>query len=230
MNSQSLLQSISTLTPHSGVLLIRSFLLFQGPSCVSNVVVAVEKLSLYEPKEENMKDMRFGVYYCDFFTRGTSFHVPTLLYNQDGNWIFVWPNLENWKFILYSSLLIDFLLWRHATSVWRQNNEVHCTQGRICTRSWKTTSISPRCANQLTAFVGVSRNDARLPPLQGALFVLSRNMHKVYYENINKKKKKNSTEYETSVVCDVEMCMREENKQKLAKQLREEQDQLSTTC
>ncbi|KAJ8032336.1 Collagen alpha-3(VI) chain [Holothuria leucospilota] len=55
----------------------------QGPSCVSNVPVAVERLSLYEPKVDYMKDMRFGVYFCDFFTRGASFHVPALLYNQD---------------------------------------------------------------------------------------------------------------------------------------------------
>ncbi|PIK44533.1 hypothetical protein BSL78_18597, partial [Apostichopus japonicus] len=53
------------------------------PTCVSNIHVAAETLTLHKPDEAHSEDGRFGVYHCNFNSFYVKRHTPVLLYNQD---------------------------------------------------------------------------------------------------------------------------------------------------
>ncbi|PIK44544.1 hypothetical protein BSL78_18608 [Apostichopus japonicus] len=53
------------------------------PTCVTNIPVAAETLTLHKPDESHREDGRFGVYHCNFNSFYVKRHTPVLLYNQD---------------------------------------------------------------------------------------------------------------------------------------------------
>ncbi|XP_071831658.1 uncharacterized protein [Apostichopus japonicus] len=53
------------------------------PTCVTNIPVAAETLTLHKPDEAHSEDGRFGVYHCNFNSFYVKRHTPVLLYNQD---------------------------------------------------------------------------------------------------------------------------------------------------